>query len=80
MLLLYYKASFIWPKLLIYIDKLVLQRVFTRQGSQVRTLYHPPVICNEIKALRETGKAFFFCMGKIWEKSVSDFYLVFDLF
>ena len=40
MLLLYYKASFTWSKLLIYIDKLVLQYVFTRQGSQVRTLYH----------------------------------------
>ncbi len=58
MLLLYYKASFIWPKLLIYIDKLVLQRVFTRQGSQVRTLYHPPVIFNEIKHLGEILGAF----------------------
>ncbi len=42
---------------------------FTRQGSQVRTLYHPPVISNEIKVLQETGKTFFFSVGKIWEKN-----------
>jgi hypothetical protein len=41
---------------------------FTRQGSQVQTLYRPPAFINEIKALRETVKAFFFSVGKIWEK------------
>jgi hypothetical protein len=46
----------------------MLQHVFTRQGSQVQTLYRPPAFINEIKALRETVKAFFFSVGKIWEK------------
>ena len=59
MLLLYYKASFTWSKLLICIDKLVLQYVFTRQGSQVRTLYHPPVISQLNQALTRNRSAFF---------------------
>jgi len=59
MLLLYYKASFTRPKLLIYIDKLVLQHVFTRQGSQVRTLYHPPVISQLNRVLTRNRSAFF---------------------
>ena len=60
MLLLYYKASFTCSKLLIRIDKLVLQHVFTRQGSQVRTLYHPPVISQLNQALGRNLRCFFY--------------------
>ena len=59
MLLLYYKVSFTGSKLLIYKDKLMLQHVFTRQGSQVRTLYRPPVIVECNQALTRNLSAFF---------------------
>ena len=64
MLLLYYKASFTWSKLLIYIDKLVLQHVFTRQGSQVRTLYHHQLN----QALTAPSGAVFVCRFAIFNK------------
>ena len=40
-------------------DKVTSLGVFTRQGSQVRTLYHPPVISQLNQALTRNRSVFF---------------------